>query len=74
MRITNEKFMEILKRVKDWYDDYVIALTFEIKSDEDRNAVIEFISRNPEATSSDVIQFYTENLMPDDGDYEYEDE
>ena len=74
MRITNEKFMEILKRVKDWYDDYVIALTFEIKSDEDRNAVIEFISRNPEATSSDVIQFYTENLMPDDDDYEYEDE
>lgn len=74
MRITNEKFMEILKKVKDWYDDYVIALTFEIKSDEDRNAVIEFISRNPEATSSDVIQFYTENLMPDDDDYEYEDE
>ena len=75
MSVSNERFISALKSVPDCYDYFVRGMTCAVKTEEDRQEIVDYISRNPKATTSDVIKYYTENLMgEDDEDEDDEDE
>lgn len=59
-----EKLRMLLENVSDSYEDFVEGAMSEAKDDETfAGKVIAFIESHPEATSSDVIRFETEEIF-----------
>lgn len=62
----DRNFRDILRKVPRSYSDFVISLDEDLKPDE-KKLVIDFIKKNPEARSDDVLGYVTDEIwkIPD---------
>lgn len=65
MRIRDEQFQAILHIVPVSDDDFVAEITEYADTDEVRQQIIEFVTNNPRATASEVMDYCTDDLMLD---------
>lgn len=56
------EFKIILENVSDTYKDFVNGMLLSVKNDEDRDKVAEFISKNPKADTSDIAEFFFDEV------------
>lgn len=71
MEIPDKEFERILRQVPRSYDDFVIGLTdHTFEYDEARKGIVQFINDHPDATSSDVSQYYFNNFWIEEDDYD----
>lgn len=60
----NEKLKSLLENVSDSYEDFVIgSLRLAKKYKGAASKLIKFIEDNPTATTSDIIQYKTEEIL-----------
>lgn len=56
------EFKKLLEGVSDTYKDFVNGMLLSVKTDEDRNRVANFISEHPSADTSDIADFFFDEI------------
>lgn len=59
--IQNE-LVELLEGIPDSYDDFVFCIVHTLKTDEDRQKIIDFIRQNDNLDTSSVIEFFSDEI------------
>lgn len=68
--ISIPEFKKILKNIPGSYDDFVNGFGSSLEDEADRKQVVQFLKEHPDATTSDVLAFYRENLWNELDDYD----
>lgn len=54
-KMTDDEFVNLLKSVKNSYDDFVVSVVYWVKELDCRNYIIEYINKNPGISSGYVL-------------------
>lgn len=54
------EFDRLIHAVKDKYEDFLIAFSSRQIPDDIQKKLVDFMRKNPDATTSDIIQEYTD--------------
>ncbi len=57
-----EQLKEALEHISDTYEDFITGVMLLCKTDETRGAMINYITKHEKATSSEVLDYYFDNL------------
>ena len=68
-----ENLEELIKQLPDWYYDLFEATVHAAKAYDAEQKIVEFLVSG-ERTSSDLVGFLTDEIIPDDPEEEYESE
>ena len=60
--MNKSEFKKILENVSDTYKDFVNGMLLSVKTDEDREKVASFINDNPNADTSDIADFFFDEV------------
>lgn len=69
----SDEFRKILSSVPGSYDDYVNSMARDIRTDEQRKMIVDFIRKNPELNAGYVLKYYTDHFWNEEDDYEDDD-
>lgn len=58
-----DELTKALKNVPDSYSDFISGVRSAIKSEEDKQKVIQYIHENPDAQTDDVIEYLSVELL-----------
>lgn len=64
MMSNSESLREMLENISDSYPDFVSGIMLSMENDNHVDRLIEFISDNPEADTSEIIAYVDDELNP----------
>lgn len=57
-----DELVELLENIPDTYEDFVFCFKHTLKTDEDRQKIIDFIRQNDNVNTSSVLEYFSDEI------------